>query len=63
MNADQDNFPVSRFRQALHFFFYTLQAPGTNRSPCVGNDAVGAILIAAFLNFQVGPGLVRFIAP
>ena len=61
MDTYQDDFLISRFRQALHFFPDALQTPGTDWSPCIGNDAVGTLLVTTFLNLQIGAGLVRFV--
>ena len=55
-NAGENDLPVSLRRQLPRLLHRLFQGQGPHRPPCVGNDAVGAEIHAAVLDFQHGPG-------
>ena len=59
MDAGQHDLPVSRPRQALHLRGHILRLTAADAPSGVGDDAVAAELIAAILDLEERPGLMR----
>ena len=57
MDAGQDHFPDSAGRQGPDLPADLLRAAGPDPAPGKGNDAVGAELVAAVLDLDIGPGV------
>ena len=55
MDAQQHDFLKALIHQPLGFFTDAFQGTGTEMTSGVGNDAIGAVLVAAFLDFQERP--------
>ena len=57
-DSRQHHLAASARNQCAHFLQDCLRALGTNRTARSGNDAVGASVLAAVLDFDVGAGAV-----
>ena len=58
MNARQHQFPEPGICQSFRLGAHVLRRPGTDASPHIGNDAIGAVAVAALLNFHGGAGML-----
>ncbi len=60
MNADKHNLLVACGNQLANLLADAFQAAAAQRTAGKGNNAVGAILVAALLNFEEGAGFIGF---
>ena len=60
MNADEHNLLVACGNQLADLLADAFQAAATQRTARKRNNAVGAILVAALLNFEEGTGFIGF---
>ena len=60
MNADEHNLLVACGNQLANLLADAFQAAAAQRTAGKGNNAVGAILVAALLNFEEGAGFIGF---
>ena len=57
MDPRKDHLPYALIREAPDLGHAVLQGPGLDPSPDIGDDAVGAELVAAVLDLDKGPGM------
>ncbi len=60
VNADEHNFFVACGNQLANLLTDAFQAAAAQRTAGKGNNAVGAVLVAALLNFEEGAGFIGF---
>ena len=60
MNADEHNLLVACGNQLANLLTDAVQAAAAQRTARKGNNAVGAVLVAALLNFEEGAGFIGF---
>ena len=60
VNADEHNFFVACGNQLANLLADAVQAAAAQRTAGKGNNAIGAILVAALLNFEEGAGFIGF---
>ena len=59
MDAREHHLPVARVHQAPHLLQDILRPAAAHPAPGVGDGAVGAELVAAVLDLDIGPGALR----
>ena len=57
VDARDHDLPIARVRKALRLRTHLIQRHGAHRPPHAGDDAVGAVAVAALLNLHGGAGL------